>query len=50
VLDCALAAGVPVAGFVGGGYADCLDTLARRHLHLHRAAAEMWHSYGLGGA
>jgi acetoin utilization deacetylase AcuC-like enzyme len=48
VLDTFLAAGVPVAGFVGGGYADDLDELAERHMHLHRAALEMWGMCGLG--
>lgn len=48
VLDTFLAAGVPVAGFVGGGYSDDLDELAERHMHLHRAALEMWGMYGLG--
>ncbi|KAG2431189.1 hypothetical protein HXX76_009717 [Chlamydomonas incerta] len=49
VLDTCLGWGVPVAGYVGGGYDDDLDVLARRHLHLHRAAAELWRGYGLGG-
>ena len=49
VLDTCLGWGVPVAGYVGGGYDDDLDLLARRHLHLHRAAAELWRGYGLGG-
>ncbi|PNH03939.1 hypothetical protein TSOC_009972, partial [Tetrabaena socialis] len=48
VLDTCLGFGVPVAGCVGGGYDDDLDVLARRHLHLHRAAAELWAQYGLG--
>lgn len=48
VLDCFLASGVPVAGVVGGGYADDLDALAERHMHLHRAALEMWEMYGFG--
>ncbi|GLC41819.1 hypothetical protein PLESTM_001243500 [Pleodorina starrii] len=47
VLDTCLGFGVPVAGFVGGGYDDELDVLAGRHLHLHRAAAELWEQYGL---
>jgi len=38
VIECCLAAGVPLAGVVGGGYADDLDILARRHGTLHRAA------------
>jgi len=48
VLDTFLAAGVPVAGLVGGGYDDDLDALAERHMHLHRAALRMWEEYGLG--
>lgn len=47
----ALCAPVPVrppAGYVGGGYADCLDTLARRHMHLHRAAQRVWEDHELG--
>lgn len=47
VLDFFLAHGVPVAGVVGGGYADDLDVLAERHMHLHRAALEMWEMHGL---
>jgi len=38
VIDCCLRRGVPLACVVGGGYADDLDTLARRHGTLHRAA------------
>ncbi len=47
VLDTCLAAGVPVAGYVGGGYAADLDVLADRHIWLHSAAAQMWRYYGL---
>ena len=39
VLHAALDAGVPVAGYVGGGYADDLEVLAARHCLLHEAAA-----------
>lgn len=39
VIEICRAAGVPVACVVGGGYADELDRLARRHSSLHRAAA-----------
>jgi acetoin utilization deacetylase AcuC-like enzyme len=42
VLDTCLAAGAAVAAVVGGGYSDDLDVLAARHLHLHRAAAQLW--------
>lgn len=48
VLDTFLAAGIPVAGLVGGGYSDSLDELAERHCHLHRAALRMWREYELG--
>lgn len=47
VLDTCLGAEIPVAGFVGGGYDDDLDILSRRHLHLHRAATELWSAHGL---
>ncbi|KAG2486799.1 hypothetical protein HYH03_014598 [Edaphochlamys debaryana] len=48
VLDTCLAFEIPVAGYVGGGYDEDLTVLAERHLHLHRAAAELWEAYGLG--
>lgn len=38
IIDCCLRRGVPLACVVGGGYADDLDILARRHGTLHRAA------------
>lgn len=47
VLDTCLAAGVPVAGFVGGGYDRDLDVLAERHMLLHKAALQMWQTYEL---
>lgn len=47
MLDTCLAAGVPVAGYVGGGYDRDLDVLAERHMLLHKAAREMWHAYEL---
>ncbi len=40
VIECCLAAAIPLACVVGGGYADDLDILARRHGTLHRAATE----------
>lgn len=51
VLDTCLAAGVPVAGYVGGGYDRDLDVLAERHMLLHKAALQMWqeHELHLGG-
>ncbi len=48
VLDTCLAAGVPVAGYVGGGYNPDLGVLARRHTLLHKAAAQMWELYEIG--
>ena len=39
VIETCRAAGVPTACVVGGGYADDLDRLARRHTSVHRAAA-----------
>jgi hypothetical protein len=47
VLDSCLGAGVPLAGYVGGGYHPNLDTLARRHCWLHRAAEQMWREHSL---
>lgn len=47
VLDSCLGAGVPVAGYVGGGYHGDLAVLAARHCWLHRAAAELWADHGL---
>jgi hypothetical protein len=40
VLESCLAAGVPVAGVVGGGYAPDLEQLARLHTILPRVASE----------
>lgn len=48
VLDTCLAADIPVAGYVGGGYSPDLTVLARRHCQLHRAAKQMWEDYELG--
>lgn len=47
VLDSCLGSGVPVAGFVGGGYHANLDELAVRHCWLHRAAAVLWADHRL---
>ncbi|KAK9804901.1 hypothetical protein WJX72_010870 [[Myrmecia] bisecta] len=47
VLDTCLAAGIPIAGYVGGGYSSDLDVLAHRHSALHRAALQMWQDYKL---
>lgn len=42
VLSACMAAGYPVAGVIGGGYADDLDGLVYRHSLLHRAATEVY--------
>jgi acetoin utilization deacetylase AcuC-like enzyme len=42
VLACCREAGLPVAGVIGGGYSDDIETLARRHATLHREAAALW--------
>jgi acetoin utilization deacetylase AcuC-like enzyme len=42
VLETCLAAGVPVAGVIGGGYAPDLDQLARLHAILPRVASELF--------
>lgn len=47
VIDTVLAAGVALAGVVGGGYSENLTTLARRHCCLHLSANEMWRDHAL---
>lgn len=47
VLDSVLGRGIPLAGYVGGGYHRDLTVLASRHCALHRAANVMWHDHGL---
>ena len=50
MLDTCMSMGVPVACYVGGGYADGhdgLDVLAERHMLLHKAALQMWRDHGL---
>ncbi|KAI3423433.1 hypothetical protein D9Q98_010649 [Chlorella vulgaris] len=47
VLDSCLGMGVPLAGYVGGGYDADLAVLARRHCWLHRAAGQLWKEHGL---
>ncbi len=42
VLATCLAAGVPVACVIGGGYSHDLDALAVRHSLVHRAAADLF--------
>jgi acetoin utilization deacetylase AcuC-like enzyme len=39
VISQCLARNVPVAGVIGGGYAEDVDILARRHAILHETAA-----------
>ncbi len=48
VIDTCLAAGVPVAGVVGGGYSPDLDEVTQRHCLLHRAAARAWDDHQVG--
>lgn len=40
VLDTVVAAEIPIAGNIGGGYHSDLTVLARRHSLLHRAASQ----------
>ena len=47
VLDTVVGRGIPLAGYVGGGYHRDLTVLARRHCLVHRAAAAVWHDHGL---
>lgn len=47
VLDTCLGVGVPVAGYVGGGYHADLTVLARRHCALHHAAKQLWKDHRL---
>ena len=41
VLRCCREQQIPVAGVLGGGYADDMAVLARRHALLHRSAAQL---------
>jgi len=47
VLDTCLGEGVPLAGYVGGGYSDDLEVLAARHCALHEAGLRMYRDHGL---
>lgn len=47
VLSTCVAAGYPVACVIGGGYADDILALTRRHSLLHRAAADVYRQYRL---
>ncbi len=47
VLDTVIAAGIPIAGNIGGGYHPDLTVLAHRHCLLHRAAAQMFADHKL---
>jgi acetoin utilization deacetylase AcuC-like enzyme len=42
VLSTCATAGYPVAGVIGGGYADDMNALVYRHSLLHRAASEVY--------
>jgi acetoin utilization deacetylase AcuC-like enzyme len=42
VLETCLAAGIPMAGVIGGGYAPDLEQLVRLHSILHRVASELF--------
>jgi acetoin utilization deacetylase AcuC-like enzyme len=43
VLETCLQRGKPVACVIGGGYADSIEVLARRHSLVHRAASDVFH-------
>jgi len=43
VLQMCRAAAVPVACVIGGGYAEDIDRLARRHAQLYHSAVRFWH-------
>lgn len=44
VLDTVVGRGIPIAGFVGGGYDADVAALARRHAVLHHVAREIYES------
>lgn len=48
VLEHCVGRDIPVVGVIGGGYDKDHARVARRHAHLHFAAAEVWKKYGLG--
>jgi len=47
VLSTCVGMGYPVAGIIGGGYCDDMDSLVYRHSLLHRAASEIYCQYRL---
>lgn len=47
VLSTCISMGYPVAGIIGGGYSEDLESLVYRHSLLHRAAAQVYHQYRL---
>lgn len=49
VIDTCVAARIPIACVIGGGYDRNRKTLARRHALIHRAAAHVWRDHALGG-
>ncbi|WP_299811501.1 histone deacetylase [uncultured Roseibium sp.] len=46
VIETVAAAGVPLAGVLGGGYSTDIDELADRHLTLHRSARSVFEGAG----
>ncbi|WP_068406899.1 histone deacetylase [Labrenzia sp. OB1] len=46
VIETVAAAGIPLAGVLGGGYSTDIDELADRHLTLHRSASSIHHASG----
>jgi acetoin utilization deacetylase AcuC-like enzyme len=46
VIETVRAAGIPVAGVLGGGYSTDIGELADRHLTLHRTASAVFSEYG----
>lgn len=47
VLEHCLGRDIPVVGVIGGGYDKDHARVARRHAHLHFAAAQVWLNHGL---
>ncbi|MEB3885286.1 histone deacetylase [Lyngbya sp. CCY1209] len=47
VLSTCVGMGYPVAGIIGGGYCDDMESLVYRHSLLHRAASEVYCQYRL---
>ena len=45
VLETCVAAAIPIATVIGGGYQQDIERLARRHCTVHRAATELYQQY-----